>query len=94
MIVFFVLIILPWSGLVFAEKSSDDYKTLHSQFKKKFVQAIKDLTKNAVSEKARELFLDPKTPRLEVLMRAKGSKEQVPASSINLVTEFKNRAKG
>jgi len=63
------------------------------QFKKKFVQAIKDLTKNAVSEKARELFLDPKTPRLEVLMRAKGSKEEVPASAINSVAEFKSRVK-
>jgi insulysin len=63
------------------------------QFKKKFVQAIKDLTKNAVSEKARELFLDPKTPRLEVLMRAKGSKEEVPVSAINSVAEFKSRVK-
>jgi len=64
------------------------------QFKKKLIQAIKDLSKNDVAEKARELFLDPQTPRLEVLMRAKGSKERVPASAITSVTEFKNRAKG
>ena len=64
------------------------------QFKKKLIKAIKDLNKNDVSEKARELFLDPQTPRLEVLMRAKGSKESVPASAITSVAEFKNRAKG
>ena len=64
------------------------------QFKKKLIQAIKDLSKNDVTEKARELFLDPQTPRLEVLMRAKGSKERVPASAITSVSEFNNRAKG
>ena len=64
------------------------------QFKKKLIQAIKDLSKNEIIEKARELFLDPQTPRLEVLMRAKGSKERIPASAITSVAEFKNRAKG
>ena len=64
------------------------------QFKKKLIKAIKDLTKNDVSEKARELFLDPQTPRLEVLMRAKGSKEAVPVSAISSVEEFKSRVKG
>ena len=64
------------------------------QFKKKLIKAIKDLNKNDVSEKARELFLDSQTPRLEVLMRAKGSTESVPASAITSVAEFKNRAKG
>ncbi len=63
-------------------------------FKKKLIQAIKDLSKNDVIEKARELFLDPQTPRLEVLMRAKGSKERVPASAITSVAGFKNRVKG
>jgi insulysin len=64
------------------------------EFKKKFIRAIKNLTKSDVSTKARELFLDPKTPRLEVLMRAKDSKEVVPASAITSVSEFKSRAKG
>ena len=64
------------------------------QFKKKLIQAIKELRKSDVIEKARELFLDPQTPRLEVLMRAKGSKERVPASAITSVKEFKNRVKG
>ena len=64
------------------------------QFKKKFIQAIKDLKKSDVSEKARELFLDPQTPRLEVLMRAKGTKEAIPASAITSVEEFNNRIKG
>ena len=64
------------------------------QFKKKLIQAIKDLSKNEIIEKARELFLDPQTPRLEVLMRAKGSKERIPDSAISSVAEFKNRAKG
>ena len=64
------------------------------QFKKKLIQSIKDLSKNDIIDKARELFLDPQTPRLEVLMRAKGSKERIPASAITSVAEFKNRAKG
>ncbi len=64
------------------------------QFKKKLIQAIKELRKSDVIEKARELFLDPQTPRLEVLMRAKGGKERVPASAITSVKEFKNRARG
>ena len=64
------------------------------QFKKKFIKAIKDLKKSDVSEKARELFLDPQTPRLEVLMRAKGTKEAIPASAITSVEEFNNRIKG
>ena len=64
------------------------------EFKKKFIRATKNLTKSDVSTKARELFLDPKTPRLGVLMRAKDSKEVVPAAAITSVSEFKSRAKG
>ena len=55
---------------------------------------IKKLNKDAVSAKARELFLNPKTPRLEVLMRAKGSKEAVPERAITEVKQFKNRLVG
>ena len=77
-----------------AKKLTEEADDLIDIFKKKFIQAIKDLTKNDVLEKARELFLDPKTPRLEVLMRAKGSKETVPASAITSVSEFKSRVKG
>ena len=47
-----------------------------------------------VAAKARELFLSPKTPRLEVLMRAKGSKEAVPETAITEVKQFKNQIGG
>ena len=43
---------------------------------------------------ANELFLNPKTPRLEVLMRAKGSKETVPERAITEVKQFKSRIVG
>ena len=59
-------------------------------FKKKLIQAVKDVKKQDVISRARKVFLDSKTPRLEVLMRAKGSKEEVPPGVINEVSQFKN----
>jgi insulysin len=64
------------------------------QFKKKFIKAIKGLNKKDVLEKARELFLGNNTPRLEVLMRAKGSNEPVSEGAITTVDQFKSRQKG
>lgn len=64
------------------------------QFKKKLIKEIKNLKKDDVSAMARELFLNPKTPRLEVLMRAKGSKEAAPERAIMEVKQFKNRLVG
>ena len=58
------------------------------------LKAIKNLKKDEVAAKARELFLNPQTPRLEVLMRAKGSKEAVPERAITGVEQFKNRMVG
>ena len=64
------------------------------QFKNKLIQEIKNLKKDEVVAKARELFLSPQTPRLEVLMRAKGSKETVPKGAITEVRQFKNKIVG
>ena len=58
-------------------------------FKKKLIQAVKDVKKEEIIQTARKILLDPETPRLEVLMRAKGSKEKVPAEVIDDVSQFK-----
>ena len=58
-------------------------------YKKKLIQAVKDVEKKDVIQLATKLFLGSKTPRLEVLMRAKGSKEIVPDGIINDVSQFK-----
>ena len=59
------------------------------RYKKKLIQAVKDVKKSDVTLQAEKLFLDSETPRLEVLMRAKGSKEKVPAGVMDDVTQFK-----
>jgi insulysin len=58
------------------------------RFKKKLIQAVKDLKKAEVVQTAGKIFRDPTTPRLEVLMRAKGSQEKVPEGVISEVSQF------
>ena len=58
------------------------------RFKKKLILAVKGLKKEDVSILAVKIFRDDGTPRLEVLMRAKGSKEKVPAGVITEVSQF------
>ncbi len=60
-------------------------------FKEKMIQAVKGLKKTGVIKTAKKIFLDDSTPRLEVLMRAKGSKEKVPAGIISEVKNFKGQ---
>lgn len=59
-------------------------------YKKKLIQAVKKVKKEDVTSRAGQVFLDLETPRLEVLMRAKGSKEKVPEGVITEVSQFKN----
>jgi insulysin len=61
------------------------------RFKKKLIQAIRDLKKSEIAQAAGKIFRDSGTPRLEVLMRAKGSKEKVPDGVIAEVTQFKKQ---
>jgi hypothetical protein len=49
---------------------------------------VKNLKKEDVAKTAKKIFRDDGTPRLEVLMRAKGSKEKVPAGVITEVSQF------
>ena len=55
------------------------------------IDAVKKVKKSDVILQARKVFLDPNTPRLEVLIRAKDSKEKVPAGIINDVKQFKEQ---
>ena len=59
-------------------------------YKKNLIQAVKEVKKDDVISRARKIFLDPETPRLEVLMRANGSKEKVPTGIFNEISQFKN----
>jgi insulysin len=58
------------------------------RFKEKLIQAVKNLKKEEVAKTAEKIFRDPTTPRLEVLMRAKGSQEKVPEGVITEVSQF------
>ena len=60
------------------------------RFKKKMILAVKNLKKEDVAKTAKKIFRDDGTPRLEVLMRAKGSKEKVPAGVITEVSQFRH----
>ena len=60
-------------------------------YKKKLIEAVKKVKKRDVILEARKIFLDPNTPRLEVLMRAKGSKVKIPAGVIDDVKRFKEQ---
>jgi insulysin len=62
-------------------------------FKQNLIQAVKDLQKDDVAQTAARIFRSPDNPRLEVLMRAKGSQEKVPEGVITEVSQFKNMLK-
>lgn len=69
-------------GLAVDEKGDFSYK-------KKLIQAVKTVKKKDVLHTAKKVFLDSGTPRLEVLMRAKGSDVKVPEGVISEVSQFK-----
>ncbi|MBN4078309.1 insulinase family protein, partial [Nitrospina gracilis] len=58
-------------------------------YKKKLIQAVKTVKKKDVLNTAKKVFLDSSTPRLEVLMRAKGSNVKVPSGVISEVSQVK-----
>ena len=57
------------------------------------IQTIRDLKKGDIAQTAGKIFRDSSTPRLEVLMRAKGSEEELSEEVITEVSQFKNRLK-
>ena len=60
-------------------------------FKKKMIHVVKGLKKADVALTAEKIFRKKRTPRLEVLMRAKGSQEKVPQGVITEVNQFPTR---
>ena len=68
-------------GLAVDEKGNFSYK-------KKLIKAVKSVKKKDVLHTAKKVFLDSSTPRLEVLMRAKGSDAKVPSGVISEVSQF------
>ncbi len=61
------------------------------EYKKKMIEALKALKIGDVIKTANHIFLDRETPRIEVLMRANGSKEPVPQGVFSEVNAFKSR---
>ena len=74
-------------GLAVDEKGDFSYK-------KKLIQAVKSVKKKDVLDTAKKVFLDSNTPRLEVLMRAKGSDVKVPPGVISEVSQVKKALMG
>ena len=68
-------------GLAVDEKGNFSYK-------KKLIKAVKSVKKKDVLHTAKKVFLDSSTPRLEVLMRAKGSDAKAPPGVISEVSQF------
>ena len=60
-------------------------------YKNKLVDAVKKLHKEEVVAAARRILLDPRTPRLVVLMRSHANDEAVPEGVLTEVRQFKNR---
>ena len=58
-------------------------------YKKKLIKAVKSVMKKDVLHTAKKVFLDSSTPRLEVLMLAKGSDAKAPPGVIREVSQFK-----
>ncbi|MGR3219572.1 MAG: insulinase family protein [Candidatus Anammoxibacter sp.] len=73
---------------VLATDEKGDFK-----YKKKMIEAVKSLEIGDVIETAKQIFINKDTPRIEVLMRAKGSTEPVPPGVFSEVSKFKNRAR-
>ncbi|MGR3319827.1 MAG: insulinase family protein [Candidatus Anammoxibacter sp.] len=71
---------------VLATDEEGDFK-----YRKKMIEAVKSLKIGDVINTANQIFLNPETPRIEVLMRAKGSTEPVPHGVFSEVSKFKNR---
>jgi hypothetical protein len=69
-------------GLAVDEKGNFSYK-------KKLIKAVKSVKKKDVLHTAKKVFLDSSTPRLEVLMRAKGSDAKAPLGVFSEVSQFK-----
>ncbi len=63
------------------------------QYKKKMISAVKNLQKEDVVQEGKRIFINPVTPRIEVLMRAKGSTEPVPDGTLSEIVQFKNLRK-
>ena len=61
------------------------------KFKKQLIEAAKDLKKEEVVATARQMFLDPKTPRIVILIRSQSNNEAVPEGVLTTVLQFKNR---
>jgi insulysin len=73
-----------WYYLAVEEKADFD-------FKKKYLAAAKRVAKSDVKALAHELFLDPVTPRLQILIRSKANEEAVPPGVFSDVPAIKNR---
>ncbi len=58
-------------------------------YKKKLIQATENTTKEAVQKLAQEIFNNPKTPRMAILMQSKKNEEAPPPNALREVSEVK-----
>ncbi len=61
------------------------------EFKTQLIEVVKKLKKEEVVAAAHEIFLEPKTPRIIILIRSRSINTPVPEGVLTTVDQFKNR---
>ena len=61
------------------------------EFKTQLIEVVKKLKKEEVVTTAREIFLEPKTPRIIILIRSRSINTPAPEGVLTTVDQFKNR---
>jgi insulysin len=70
----------------FATREKGNFK-----FKQQMIEAMKRLKKEEVVAAAQKILVDPKTPKIAVLIRSQNNKEPVPKGILTTVPQFKKR---
>ena len=91
-----LIVSLEKEGDNIAEVNKDLYRFAtrekgNFRFKKQVIEAVKKFRKDEVVAAARKIFLEPKTPRIVVLIRSRTNDKPVPKTVLTAVDQFKNR---
>ncbi|MCZ6626248.1 MAG: insulinase family protein [Deltaproteobacteria bacterium] len=91
-----LIVSLKKEGDNIAEVNEDLYRFAtrekgNFRFKKQVIEAVKKLRKEEVIAAATKILLEPKTPRIVVLIRSRTNNKPVPKTVLTAVDQFKNR---
>ncbi|MCH8054781.1 MAG: insulinase family protein, partial [Deltaproteobacteria bacterium] len=90
-----LIVSLKKEGDNIAEVNNDLYRFAtrekgNFRFKKQVIEAVKKLRKEEVIAAATKILLEPKTPRIVVLIRSRTNNKPVPKTVLTAVDQFKN----